>query len=533
MAADRPTSLDRVYRLGESAEWRHLLDHLRLMEGFGLILLLAPEQAGVDVCRRALRTHFAKRDRSLHCLSLLPGDVAGRLGQHLLHDKVPDDAAAVWVDALAPVRGIGEEPLRALWQQALAALNPQRNPLRRRLRIPLIIAGPFWLQQTFEHAAADLWSIRDTIIRIEPLNQAFGAAVALSIKLDSQGGQLDGEPGDPEETRRALHRLRQHEVPADKHSENMALEARLLQRLGNQLRRLYQWEEAEAALLKAEELMEQNPRSLDDEGRLLFDLSALYDGMGDIARRTHFARKAYEFTNAHFGKEHPNTLASRNDLANALDQQGKHAEAEAEHRAVLTIRERVLGAEHPATLGSRNNLANALDAQGKHAEVEAEHHAVLAIRERVQGAEHPDTLSSRNNLAAALQLQGKHAEAEAEHRAVLAIRERVQGAEHPDALTSRNNLAAALQLQGKNAEAEAEHRMVLAIRARVLGAEHPVVAQSYYNLARCLERQGKKPEALQFARRALEIWQKVLGKEHGDTKDAQRMIARLTANVGG
>ena len=227
------------------------------------------------------------------------------------------------------------------------------------------------------------------------------------------------------------------------------------------------------------------------------------------------------------GPEHPDTLSSRNNLANALSSQGKYAEAEAEHRAVLAIRERVLGPEHPDTLSSRNNLANALYAQGKYAEAEEVHRAVLAIRERVLGPEHTGTLKSRNNLANALSSQGKYAEAEAEHRAVLAIRERVLGPEHTGTLNSRNNLANALDDQGKHAEAEAEHCAVLALRERVLGPEHPDVLQSCHNLSLVLENLGRKAEALDYARRALTGYTKVLGAEHRYSQLAKRRVARL------
>jgi hypothetical protein len=43
-------------------------------------------------------------------------------------------------------------------------------------------------------------------------------------------------------------------------------------------------------------------------------------------------------------------------LAIVLDDGGIHYDAEAEHRQVLKIREKMLGPEHPDTLRSRNNL---------------------------------------------------------------------------------------------------------------------------------------------------------------------------------
>ena len=225
--------------------------------------------------------------------------------------------------------------------------------------------------------------------------------------------------------------------------------------------------------------------------------------------------------------EHPVSLRSRHLRSLSFSSQGKHAEAEAELRAVLAIQERVLGPEHPDTLTSRSNLATNLWFQGKRAEAEAELRAVSPLMQRVLGDEHPDTLKSRNNLAIALNAQGKIAEAEAEIRAVLAIQERIAGPEHPNTLSSRNNLAAAVDAQGKHAEAEAEYRAVLSIRERVLGPEHPHTLSSCYNLSLTLENLGRKAEALALARRALAGWTKVHGPDHPDTLDAKQQVDDL------
>ncbi len=68
------------------------------------------------------------------------------------------------------------------------------------------------------------------------------------------------------------------------------------------------------------------------------------------------------------GTEHPDTLATANNLAMSLAYQGKHADAELIQREVLGVQERVLGAEHPDTLTSASNLAETLSSQGKHAD---------------------------------------------------------------------------------------------------------------------------------------------------------------------
>jgi hypothetical protein len=72
--------------------------------------------------------------------------------------------------------------------------------------------------------------------------------------------------------------------------------------------------------------------------------------------------------------------------------------------AVVKDLERVLGVDHPDTLASRNNLALALGDLGgrKNLERAAElNEAVVKDLERVLGVAHPDTLRSRATLAAA------------------------------------------------------------------------------------------------------------------------------------
>ncbi|WP_223190786.1 tetratricopeptide repeat protein, partial [Streptomyces sp. TRM68416] len=57
------------------------------------------------------------------------------------------------------------------------------------------------------------------------------------------------------------------------------------------------------------------------------------------------------------GPDHPETLASRNNLATALVGMGEFARAAELHRQTFDDCTRVLGPDHPLTLASRDNLA--------------------------------------------------------------------------------------------------------------------------------------------------------------------------------
>jgi Tfp pilus assembly protein PilF len=99
-------------------------------------------------------------------------------------------------------------------------------------------------------------------------------------------------------------------------------------------------------------------------------------------------------------KDLPSNLLHKLGVCSHL--QGKYAEAEAMHRQTLQLKETVLGKDHPDTLASMNNLATSLCQQGKYAEAEAMQQQTLQLKETVLGKDHPDTLASMNNLAESL-----------------------------------------------------------------------------------------------------------------------------------
>lgn len=232
------------------------------------------------------------------------------------------------------------------------------------------------------------------------------------------------------------------------------------------------------------------------------------------------------------GPEHPDTLASRNNLALVLKSLGRLQEAEAEHRAVRNALQRVLGPEHPHTLTNRNDLARVLRTLGRLAEAEAEHRAACEALQRVLGPEHPDTLAARGDLARVLQAMGRPDEAADIHHAVLLIRERLLSPEHPSTLASRGSLASVLHDLGRLTEAEAEHRAILEIRIKLLGPEHPRTLTSRGDLARVLHDLGLLEEAEAEHRTVRDSRIRVLGPEHHRTLASRGILATVLRDLG-
>jgi tetratricopeptide (TPR) repeat protein len=222
--------------------------------------------------------------------------------------------------------------------------------------------------------------------------------------------------------------------------------------------------------------------------------------------------------------ESPELLNAESNLAQSLNCEGKHVEAEPLQRKLLEVEMRVLGPEHQNTLTTAGCLAMSLIGQHKYADAERIQREVLGAQKRVFGPEHPITLRTAMNLTVSLMGQCKNAEAEAIQREALAAHKRVCGAEHPHTLSCANNLANSMTGQGKHAEAVAIYRELLRVRTRVLGPEHPDTLIIANNLAMALANSGNLDEAEQMLQPVLAAQKRVVGPTHPD-------MLRTTTNL--
>jgi len=225
------------------------------------------------------------------------------------------------------------------------------------------------------------------------------------------------------------------------------------------------------------------------------------------------------------GREHPDTLNSRNSLAAAYQLAGQHAVAIPIFESTLAARERALGPDHPDTLTSRHNLAAAYHLAGSAAEAIPLFELALAARERVLGPDHPSTLTSRAGLATAYRDVGRLAEAIPLFELTLAAREQVLGPDHSDTLTSRNNLANAYRDAGQISEAIPLIEQMLAARERMLGADHPKTLASRNNLAVAYRATRRIAAAIPLMEQNLAACERLLGADHPRTQVARNNLA--------
>ena len=227
------------------------------------------------------------------------------------------------------------------------------------------------------------------------------------------------------------------------------------------------------------------------------------------------------------GPEHPDTLASKNNLGLVQQALGDPAAARLIHAEVLAIRKRTLGPDHPHTLASLGNQALALRALGDIAGARALHEREVAACHRLFGDQNPDTLTAMSNLASALTDQGEVTRAYRLHQHVLLVRLHLFGEAHPETLTSMNGLANALRGLGQLSEARKVHEREIELCRQVLGSDHPDTLVSISDLAENLADLGDHAAALQLLQQVYAARQRVLGPDHSDTRATAERLGTM------
>ena len=232
------------------------------------------------------------------------------------------------------------------------------------------------------------------------------------------------------------------------------------------------------------------------------------------------------------GPDHPSTLASRNNLADAYRDAGRLDEAITLHKQTLTDRTRILGPHHPDTLTTRHNLASAYQTAGRLHEAIPQYEQTLEDRTRILGPHHPDTLTTRNNLAKACLGTSKLEDAIAQRDSILKPRIDILTADGPVTLASRNNLANAHYNAGRINEAITLHQQNLLNCVRTLGLDHPNTLTIRDNLGSTYQAAGRLDEAIALFEQTLEDRTRILGPDHPDTLTTRHNLAYTYQDAG-
>ncbi len=145
------------------------------------------------------------------------------------------------------------------------------------------------------------------------------------------------------------------------------------------------------------------------------------------------------------------------------------------HEETLRLKTARLGPDHPDTLTTRNNLAQAYFAGGRTAEAIVMHKETLKQRISKLGPDHPRTLVTRHSLAVAYRAADRPHEANAIWERLLPVAIKALGPGHPNTLTFTKSLAVAYESIGQWSQAGPLRREIVATRRKSLPADSPVL----------------------------------------------------------
>jgi tetratricopeptide (TPR) repeat protein len=162
----------------------------------------------------------------------------------------------------------------------------------------------------------------------------------------------------------------------------------------------------------------------------------------------------------YFGETDERLLATLEGLADMLDKQDKHHQAQPVLERVREIKVSVNGRLSPVVAEANNNLARCHYYAGSYDAAETAAFECHQIYEKLYGPEHLSVATSLGNIGMLYHLQGRLPDAEKAYKRGVAIRTKRQGANHPDTLKLLQNYANLLR--DLKRDEEANHLQALA-----------------------------------------------------------------------
>lgn len=245
---------------------------------------------------------------------------------------------------------------------------------------------------------------------------------------------------------------------------------------------------------------------------------------------------AYSLGKSVYGKDHPDTLASGNDLGLCLFDLGRYDEAESLLREVSDVRTEQGADSSPENQVTLGNLAIVLKYRDRYEEAIEIQTQLYQRRRRDLGEEDADTITSRGNLAQALFDSGQIRPAAEHLRSIVEMLE--QQARSGSSATrircaiARNNLGNSLIHLG-DLDGARPHLKKALRTLRELSVDHDdETITAAMNLARWQLRSRRYEKAERMLRRTIDVQIEAHGAEHPQSLSLRTSLAVVLAEKG-
>ncbi len=348
--------------------------------------------------------------------------------------------------------------------------------------------------------------------------EAQKAEIVSSYLVDLFGA---GTPSDTVTARTLVHRGLNR---VERLQDRPVVQAEMLDALGQASRGIGQWTQADSLLehslaLRRQHLEPPHP-----------DLVASLLHVADTKRseqRLWEARPLYEDAlnmSRHLRK---GTYQAEilEGLAQTMSQQRAPDSAEVIMRRVIDLRRRTHGERYHTLPLDQMHLAQIVQRQGKHEEAEALYRAGLRQMQRDTGYTPTERVTAYTNFGSLLRNKGENAAAATYYRKALTLANRTMGRDHPRARRARDHLYEILLQRGRYEDALSLARTNLEIAAEKYEVPHPAITDAYQQVGHLLDNIGRSIEAEPILERTAEMRETERGPDHIQTHNSRVQYA--------
>lgn len=273
---------------------------------------------------------------------------------------------------------------------------------------------------------------------------------------------------------------------------------------------------------------DMSPAIAELQNQLSFVLFSLCDYDGARA----LLEKAISSGEKHFGKDHPVTTMSYNNLALIHMERGEYEAARVLLEKALRDDERNLGPIHHHTVIRLGNLGRVLEYQGDYAGAKVLAEKAIRAATKNLGAGHPSTVRAYGLLASILTYFDEYEKARSIMRKAVRADEKFYGVDHPAVMSTYAELGYILNCTGQYTEARKLKEKVVRSREKLFGPDHPKTAHSYKALAMVLNNLKDHAAARSLMEKAIRIYDRHYGPDHHVSIAYRSCLAWILENMG-
>jgi serine/threonine-protein kinase len=292
------------------------------------------------------------------------------------------------------------------------------------------------------------------------------------------------------------------------------------------------YERAKPLLLDAVRLHDSlgDRLSLRERADGLYNMAGLENEIGSSERAESLYRRSLAMYARIPGIDSVELYLGMNNLANAISDQGRLAEA-AELYGKVVDRLAVLRPDGGSAV-ALTNYATALATLGRNAEAEPRLREAVAIFTRLRGPDDMRVANALQPLAGTLLFQEKYAEADSVVQRAIAIYRVALGPDNPGTLAAERMRINILADAGRCAEAIAPAERIVALRGKGLNERDASLNTALLFLGWCQAELGDAVRGERFAREGLRLRRAAFPATHWAVAQGESMLGDILAKRG-